>query len=507
MIAQTTVSLCLIVKNEADLILSCLESVKDLVDEIILVDTGSTDTTLQLAAVAGAKVFHFTWTGDFARARNFALEQAVCHWILVLDADEILEPVSRAAFQQLLCNSNIEGYFLPIVNLLDDGRETSMDQVVRLFRNKETYRFTGAIHEQVAASIIQTNDGGGLAVAPLVIKHFGYLKDQIIKKNKFQRNTSIISRALMKHPGDPFLLYSLANEHYQKGNVSAGLNCLEKALKRLQGTEGYYEDVVLKTALGLLETGKYIRLINFIEKFLQAYPQHSDFFLLRGLGHFHRGEYSAAARDLEIALEGKNKLLPDYRILSLAGDVYNLAGNYDMAEKSYLTALYRCSRLLYPLTRILNLIRQNKIAADFAALSRFTTIPEKRNIMLELINSQEVPLALIILLLTMYELIMGEIRDNTLLQLYHDITETLPLLKPILKDNEIISYLNVTEQEIGAYSITITKGYDCPSFPAGKKLKILIEKTLLLLITELGQLWNSQPCNSKITAQRGDLSE
>jgi glycosyltransferase involved in cell wall biosynthesis len=85
-----TISLCLIVRNEQELLPRCLDSVRGVVDEIILVDTGSTDNTIKIAETYGARIYHYVWSDDFAAARNVSLAQANCEWILVLDADEVL---------------------------------------------------------------------------------------------------------------------------------------------------------------------------------------------------------------------------------------------------------------------------------------------------------------------------------------------------------------------------------------------------------------------------------
>ena len=305
---QFSVSLCLIVRDEESSILSCLNSVKHLVQEIIVVDTGSQDRTASLAAQAGAKVFALPWSGDFAHARNYALRQAGSAWILVLDADEILEPVSCDEFQALLAAPAVEGYFIRIKNLLGSGEGATWDEAVRLFRNKPAYRFVGAIHEQVAGSIMAANRGQGLAHAPLVILHHGYLERQLTEKHKFERNTRIIQKELANNPHDPFLLYCLALEHYQQHQVAEGLACLEKALVRMEGTEGYFEPLLLHLALGLLHLGQIDKLVDFATKFLTMFPNHAALLLLRGVGYVYRQEYAKACHDFEQALADSRSL-------------------------------------------------------------------------------------------------------------------------------------------------------------------------------------------------------
>lgn len=306
MLNKPTVALCLIVQNEEELIFPCLNSVKGIVDDYIVVDTGSSDETVKLAVAAGANVFHFPWTSDFAAARNFALTQAVSDWVLVLDADETLEPVNPEAFLQLLCEPSIEGYFVRIKNLIGAGSEETWDEAVRLFRNKAAYRFSGSIHEQVALSILNLNGGQGLAHAPLTILHGGYLDERLARKHKFQRNTQILKHALSESPHDPFLLYCLALEYYQHHEVSEGLVCLEKAVPRLQGQEGYFGHALYCLAWGLLYQGRIERLIDFTAESLQMLPRHTGLLLLRGIGYLYSGQYQQASAEICQLLESRD---------------------------------------------------------------------------------------------------------------------------------------------------------------------------------------------------------
>ena len=135
-----TVSLCLIARDEEDYIQDCIRSVSHLVDEVILVDTGSRDETANLAREAGARVFFHRWENDFALARNHGLGQAASEWILVLDADEILEPVKADEFGTLLAREEVAGYFLKVKSYLGSGRAVRWDRVVRLFGGAPDYR-------------------------------------------------------------------------------------------------------------------------------------------------------------------------------------------------------------------------------------------------------------------------------------------------------------------------------------------------------------------------------
>jgi len=300
---KRTVSVCMIVKDEEDCLLSALKSVRDFTDELIIVDTGSTDNTPQLALAAGAKLFHLSWEGDFAVARNFALKQASSEWVLVLDADEVLESVTPDTFYALLNNVRIEGYFLDIKNILDPTRGEYHDQVVRLFRNKPIYQFEGAIHEQVTPSILRTNNGSGLATAPLTLNHYGYLNNRLQAKEKFSRNSNILIKELNRNPDNPFLLYCLGLEYYQQKSIHEGLQHLTKALTHMSGNEGYFEDVLLNVALGYLRLEEMNNLSDFLNKALTMYPDHSKFLFLRGTAYLSETNYLLAAEDFNHLLE------------------------------------------------------------------------------------------------------------------------------------------------------------------------------------------------------------
>nr|WP_207643909.1 glycosyltransferase [Desulfosporosinus acidiphilus] len=334
---MSTVSLCMIVKNEADCLPASLKSVQGLVNEMIVVDTGSNDRTPDIALAWGAKVIPFAWTGDFSAARNFSLENASSDWILVLDADEELQTVNVDSFFELLNNRQVEGYFLTIKSYLGPSLGESEDQAVRLFRNKPEYRFEGAIHEQVTPAILRRKGGTGLTSANLTVHHSGYLKDRLKLKNKFARNCEIIQNELLKDSGNPFLLYCLGLEYYQQNSIAAGLNHMTKALANMTGREGYFEDVLLNVALGYLQLSDVVSLRSFANKVLIMYPDHADFLFLRGTAHFLFRNHPAARLDLERCLQiGTLRLFTHEQAKSLLTNILQASmDSHPFAETSY----------------------------------------------------------------------------------------------------------------------------------------------------------------------------
>lgn len=181
----------MIVKNEEKYLNDCLQSVQGVADEIVLVDTGSTDRTIEIAQKFGAKIFQFNWINDFSAARNYALENSSGDWILYLDADERLSPDSRAEIKKLTKAKKDEAYYCIVDNIDEIGHRAALMAYARLFPNNKALRFEGAIHEQIEPSLLKNKIG--IKNADVKIIHIGYniQKDELNAKAK--RNLEILS--------------------------------------------------------------------------------------------------------------------------------------------------------------------------------------------------------------------------------------------------------------------------------------------------------------------------
>lgn len=207
-----TVSACLIVRDEGKRLARCLESLRGVVDEIVVVDTGSVDDTVAIAESFGAKIGQFAWVDDFAAARNAALELATSDWVLSIDADEWLSATSGLA--AAVAVSDAIAYRVTLINHLDGGRREP-EKLTRLFRRHPEIRFEGRIHEQVTESVATRVAGGNGSWLPLetfVIEHDGYLESTKGEKGKSSRNIALLERAVADAPDDCYLRYKLATE-------------------------------------------------------------------------------------------------------------------------------------------------------------------------------------------------------------------------------------------------------------------------------------------------------
>jgi hypothetical protein len=292
----------MIAKDEERRIGACIASVRHIVEEIVLVDTGSLDRTREVAAGYGALVLECPWTDDFSVPRNAGLAAANGDWVLVLDADEVLDPVDPNYLEILLSASHVEGYFVNIHSHVGTGCETLFDEAVRLFRHRPQYRFEGRIHEQVVNSIRRQSGPGCLARSDLTVKHFGYLADEVESKAKRERNIRIIERALASDERDPFLHFCLGVEHIQMGDVDAAVTDARKALTLMRGTEGYFKDALLLLCTGLLRSARSHELASVAARALEIAPDDPDFLLILGIACSLSGRHSEAIQHVTKAL-------------------------------------------------------------------------------------------------------------------------------------------------------------------------------------------------------------
>jgi glycosyltransferase involved in cell wall biosynthesis len=203
----------MIVKNEEQKLAHCLDSVAGLAEEIVIVDTGSTDGTRAVAARYGAAAIPFDFTAvNFAAARNHAIDHATGRWILVLDADEQLDGGGASIIEHLVDADDNVGYYFERRNRGPDSGATTTDHVVRLFPNRPDYRFRGRVHEIIDTAIL--TGGGRLRQSGIVIEH-DFALDREARRRKNRWYIDILKEEIAADPGDASRLDFLAAEYHQ----------------------------------------------------------------------------------------------------------------------------------------------------------------------------------------------------------------------------------------------------------------------------------------------------
>lgn len=300
------ISLCMIVKNEAETLARCLKSVHGAAGELIVVDTGSTDATVQIARSFGAKVISFPWNGDFAAARNAGLQEAGGTWILVLDADEELDAASKEELLLCAAHTEYEAFFLQIHNHQGTSRSSqviTVNPLVRMFRNRAQYRFSGIIHEQIAAAIVQTTPGAAMHLSSVVIHHYGYADGIVAKKDKISRNISLLQEQLKQNPADAFHHFNMAVEYMRLGEYEPALQHIRRSLEEVEPDTSYVHLLHKYEIRCLAARGELRAALDACDRGIASFPDYPDLHHLKGVLLLQAGAFAAAKTALRMALD------------------------------------------------------------------------------------------------------------------------------------------------------------------------------------------------------------
>src|SRR4051794_31953444 len=234
-----TLSLCMIVKDEEEMLPRCLAAAKPAVDEIVVVDTGSTDRTVEIAESFGARVLHHEWNGSFSDARNVSLEAATSDWVIYLDADEVLVEDDAPRLRALTGHVWREAFALVETNYtgdIEDGTALTHN-ALRMFRNRPEYRFKGRLHEQMAYAL-----PGYLTeriqYTQLRIEHYGYLGVVRDAKDKSRRNLDLLLQQVAEGHENAFQSFNLGSEYLALGELETAVEHFEKSWRMLETDPG-----------------------------------------------------------------------------------------------------------------------------------------------------------------------------------------------------------------------------------------------------------------------------
>jgi glycosyltransferase involved in cell wall biosynthesis/Tfp pilus assembly protein PilF len=337
------VALTMIVRNEEANLSACLDSVADLVDEIVIVDTGSADRTKDIAAGYGAKLFDFPWCDSFAAARNEALRHTTSPWILWLDADDRLDEPNRAKLRALLARLGDENaaYSLKCFCLPEGRRDdaTVVDHI-RLFRNHPAIRWEHRVHEQILPGVRRV--GGEVRFADVVIQHTGYC-DPALRQRKLDRDRRLVELELAEQPNHPFTLFNLGSILQEQGRHAEALEALRRSLAL-----SHPSDSIVRKLYGLI-AGCH-RLLGQLSDALAAcqegrrhYPDDPELLYREGVLHTEQGDLLGAASCLEQLLHSEpppyfasvSVALRGYQGRHVLADVYRRLGRWEEAERQW----------------------------------------------------------------------------------------------------------------------------------------------------------------------------
>ncbi|MDB9307655.1 tetratricopeptide repeat protein [Aphanizomenon sp. CS-733/32] len=311
------ISLCMIVKNEETTLPKCLGSVNNFVDEIVVLDTGSTDKTPQVAQQFGAKVHHFPWNNNFSSARNEALKYVTGDWILVLDADETLTYEIIPLLKSVV--SKEEYLVINLVRQEVGSTQSPYSLVSRLFRNHPDIYFDRPYHALIddsVTAILTQEPHWQIGYLPgVAILHTGYQKAVINEQNKYAKAAASMEEFFSSHPNDAYVCSKLGALYMQMGKINGGMELLNRGLNQLIGNQVNQEEKPLNK-LKILRP----------QKVTVDFDEDINYDILYEL-HYHLGIGYTNLKDLPSAISHYQAAvkLPIYPLLKLGG--YNNLGN------------------------------------------------------------------------------------------------------------------------------------------------------------------------------------
>lgn len=347
---RTSVSLCMIVKNEEEFLAQCLASVKPIVDEMIIVDTGSNDRTRDIATVFGARVFDYEWANDFAAARNYSISKAKSEWILIMDADEVFSPIDYGRFRKLtkIKQSGIIAYSIVSRNYCNkantigwkpnDGQYAREEagigwipsEKVRLFRNNKEMMFEGAVHEMVDPVLKRLSINAIKSSIP--VHHYGSLSvGKVLKKG--QLYLDIGNKKLLESGHDINAVRELAIQATSLQNSAEAIELWKKFISMKPGKRNVCE-AYINMVTAYIQKREYVNALKCARMVATLFPESKEVQLNLGLAELFNGNTAAALKILEALLDGHPDF-PPAQFLFLASKCFEEKTsdmNSDMVE-------------------------------------------------------------------------------------------------------------------------------------------------------------------------------
>ena len=345
---RPTLSACMIVKNEEKFLPQCLKSIKDAVNEIIIVDTGSTDRTVEIAQSFGANVYHHHWKNSFSEARNHSLNYATCDWILQIDADEVLEQADISLLHKLINADSYNVIFVAIYSELPGGQAKHYFQ--RVFRRGKAH-FEGIVHNQLVFE-------GKALQSEIRLYHYGYNLSESEMQKKYKRTGDLLRQQLAENPNNIFIMANIIrnyrNEHDFEKVIELGEKGLNISISQTDLVSKIQRQrISIDLAHALLNTNQVDRAEEVCKRALKENPDSFDILLVLGEILLKKGAFSDALNYFKkhLILKEKENKEPTFNLLSSdfyyyehsaynnIGECYKHLGLINDAEVAYKKAI------------------------------------------------------------------------------------------------------------------------------------------------------------------------
>lgn len=340
------ISVCMIAKNEEKHIEKCLSAIKPYSFEIIVVDTGSTDKTKEIASRYADKVLDFSWCNDFSAARNFSLENASNDYVLVLDCDEVITSLDLQKLNELLeKHPNDVGLIARDNHYVSNQIDTIYQDLVERLFHKKHYHYESPIHEQVTHN--QTGMQYESYPLPILVDHVGYSGTAEDLQKKVERNNALLFQELENDKQNPYLYFQIGQSYNLIYDYENSYKYYQKALEFDVDPEAeWVQMMIIAYANALLHTGREAEALQ-LEGVYDAFATTADFFCIMGQIYMANGQYIKAMMEFVKAVHcpvarenGTNSFISFYNmglINEMMGDIpaalthYRNCGDFPMA--------------------------------------------------------------------------------------------------------------------------------------------------------------------------------
>jgi GT2 family glycosyltransferase/tetratricopeptide (TPR) repeat protein/glycosyltransferase involved in cell wall biosynthesis len=346
--SPATVSLCMIARDNERTIGAALEVIRRYVDDIVVVDTGSTDRTPEIAASLGARVFHFPWCDDFSAARNESIRHALGDWIFWMDTDDSMDEENARKVPEVVSGvipRDIMG-FLMKVRCPSSGRNGDQGAIevdqVKLFRNLPELRFEGRIHEQILMAIRRA--GGTVAWTDIFVVHSGSDQSPEGRAKKIERDLRILDLEYKERPDHPFTLFNLGMTYAEAGEHDKAIGFLWQSIGRAGEEDSHLAKTYALLVSSYRQLARQAAAWETCIKGMKQFPEDLELRFQQAAMHYGSGRLREAARGYEElrALKTSRHLSSVDRGLQGYRSSHNLAGIYaELGEFASAVSLWR----------------------------------------------------------------------------------------------------------------------------------------------------------------------
>ena len=328
------ISVCIITKNEAENLDKCLKSLSPYPFEIVIVDTGSSDNSKEIARKYTNKVFDFEWINDFSAARNFSISRASHNMILVLDTDEFLVEFDFDQVQQLMSeHPKSVGLIKRLDYFETDGERHCQTTIIDRLFNRKYYHYERPIHEiLVPAANLSTTS----YTLPIVADHVGYIGSADKLYEKSMRDINLLIPEIEKNPDEPYYYFQMAQSYLCMREHERAFEYFQMALERNPAPEEDYTRIlVCNYGNILLDAGKAEEASSLLS-FYEYYSNNADYLCMIGVMYLQRNQLLKSLPEFVKALSAPSRDSVESRVISYyIGYIYESFQQKDIARQHY----------------------------------------------------------------------------------------------------------------------------------------------------------------------------